>query len=1176
MNLPLSGSSTAKVCRAVTEVKNMSISKLFCSGWEFSLQPYGSGYSDIYQWEKVDIPHDWLIYDTRDLYKTSTGWYRKSFLCEKNDSILTSLRFEGVYMDCTVYVNGIIAGENKYGYSTFELDITGLLVDGENTVAVKVNYNAPNSRWYSGAGIFRPVYFKQSPITHIVSDGVYISTAEKDNELWNVTVTAEVSRPASESLAGYRIRETITDCEGNIFGVAESDISAVDRSCIPAPVAKDGCAYAIGNHTITVQSPKLWDIGQGNLYFMTTELIRNGKVIDTVCDKFGFRSIEFTTDRGFFINGRHVKINGVCEHHDNGCLGAASSRAALARKLKKLKLMGVNAIRTSHNMPAVELMELADENGILILSEGYDMWEKSKTDNDYSKYFRQWVEKDTASWVRRDRNHPSLIGWSIGNEIYDQHADERGQEITALLMHLVRIHDSRCNGYVTFGSNYMEWENAQKCGDIVKLVGYNYGERLYDEHHKKHPDWMIYGSETASVVQSRGIYHFPYSQSMLSDDDEQCSSLGNSTTGWGAKSSEWCIIQDRDAKFSAGQFIWTGFDYIGEPTPYSTKNSYFGQLDTAGFEKDSAYIFRSEWTDYRKSPCVHIFPYWDFNPGQPVDVRITSNAPRVELFFNGKSLGAKDIDHDHSQKLTADYIIPYENGILEAVAYDESGNEIARDYTGSFGDTSALVLSPDKTEFSGDGLDLVYIEISAVDSEGRFVANANNRIHVEVCGAGRLVGLDNGDSTDYDQYKGKSRRLFSGKLLAVVAAKKEVGEVTVKVTSNGIPEQICTLTALPASCDSGVSAMTENTECSFEASAGEGDIPVRKIELCADSLCFNENQREITVKTIVYPKEASYAGEIEYRVTTAIGITSNIAKCSVNSDGSVTVTANGDGEFVLRALCKNGTDKYHVISTLPFTASGLGSASFNPYDFVIGGLYSVSSGNIGNGIERGAAFAWQDSWFGFENVDFGPIGSDSITVPIYANCTTPVSISFYDGEPDKDGELIGEFVYHEPPQWLTYIPNTFKLTKKLKGVHTLCMRSGDGYHIAGFTFEKPNKAYAQLDAPSAENIYGDKFTVGEDAVTGIGNNVMLSFGEMDFGASKPSRLVICGRSELALNSIHCIFTGDTNARILCEFTRSDDYTERSFDISGVIGRCEVSFAFLPGSSFDFKYFRFEK
>ncbi len=1154
----------------------MSKKILFCDGWEFALGEYDCDYSDALSFKAVDIPHDYLIYNTRDLYKNSTGWYRKTFSYKKAEGINTALRFEGVYMDSTVYVNSEKVGEWKYGYSTFEFDITPYIKDGDNTVTVKVNYHEPNTRWYSGAGIFRPVYLKEYPTTAIMPDGVYISTEKCCDDTWKVHITAEVSRPENTPLAGWTIRETLLCPKGTVMQTVEADIAAIDKSCMPAPVVKEGLSYAIGNHTLTVKSPALWDIDSCVLYAVKTELLKDGKVIDSSVDKFGFRTIKFTNNEGFFINGKNIKLNGVCEHHDNGCLGAAFNKDAFARKIDKLKSIGVNAIRTSHNMPAKEVMELADEKGMFMLSEGFDMWEYPKTTNDYGNYFKEWVERDVASWVRRDRNHPSLIGWSIGNEIYDQHAGERGQEVTSMLARLVRLHDTRSNGYVTFGCNYLEWENAQKCGDIIKLVGYNYGERLYDAHHEKHPDWMIYGSETASTLQSRGIYHFPLSQSVLADDDEQCSALGNTTTGWGAKNTEYCITMDRDAKYSAGQFIWTGFDYIGEPTPYSTKNSYFGQLDTAGFEKDSAYMYRAEWTCYKKSPFVHIFPYWDFNPGQPIDVRVTSNAPKVELFYNGVSQGKMDIDHKAGKQLTLDCIIPYEKGVLEAVAYDRDGNEIARDRVESFGDTAKLDITAEQSEIKADGVSLAYIDITALDENGVFVANANNRVFVEVSGAGRLIGLDNGDSTDYDQYKGTSRRLFSGKLLAVIASKKESGDITIKVTSKGLPESVCTIKAVPSDIVEGSSSIEENTACPFEAVAGDDDIPVRKIELIAPTMQFTADCKEIVVKPVIYPTNSSYANEIEYRITTAIGIPSKLAEVSTNDDGTVTVKALGDGEFTLRALCKNGTDKYHIISALPLTVQGVGNATFNPYEHVTGGLFTVSGGDVGNGIERGVAFAWSDSWFGYENVDFGPIGSDTVTVPIYANCTTPVKIAFYDGIPEQGGECIGEFTYHEPPVWLTYIPNTFKLTKKLKGLHTLCMRSGDGYAVSGFTFEKPNKATATIDVVTADNIYGDKFTVGEDAVTDIGNNVMLNFGEFDFTENEPSKLVICGRSDLPINSIHCIVEGDTTQRILCEFAQADDYTERAFDISGVNGKCKVSFAFLPGSCFDFKSFRFEK
>lgn len=1148
----------------------MSIKKLFCDNWEFSKNPIGTEYAENLDWQRVDIPHDWLIHNTKNLYETSTGWYRRKYEYTPDGSRI-ALRFEGVYMDSYVYVNGKLAGEWKYGYSTFEFEITDLLVEGNNIITVRVDHREPNSRWYSGAGIFRNVYLKKYPQTRIVPDGIYI-TADVSGKL---TVTTETERLEDVASGDMKLRHTVM-LDGEAVAVLEKSCCACDRSCVDEYILNDNMRYTVNDDILEIEAPKLWDIDNPVLYTLVTELMLNGEVIDREENKFGFRKAEFTTDKGFFLNGRHVKLHGCCEHHDLGSLGAAINRNAIRRKLVKLREMGINAIRTSHNMPAVELMELADEMGFLIMSEAFDMWELPKTTYDYARFFPEWVGKDVASWVRRDRNHPSLIGWSIGNEIYDTHASDRGQEVTTILVNHVRKHDPRCNGYITIGSNYMQSENAQKCADIVKLAGYNYAERLYDEHHKQHPDWMIYGSETASVIQSRGIYHFPLAQSVLADDDEQCSSLGNCCTGWGAKNTEACIIPDRDAEFCAGQFIWTGFDYIGEPTPYSTKNSYFGQYDTAGFPKDSVYVFRAEWTDYKKSPFVHIFPYWDFTVGQDIDVRVTTNAPLVKLFFNGNEIASKEIDHHHGKELTLDTIIKYEKGELCAVAYDENGNEIARDVKRSFGDTAEIRLTPDKTTLKADGEDLIFVDISAYDEQGEFVANANNRVFVSVTGAGRLIGLDNGDSTDYEQYKGTSRRLFSGKLLAVIAAKTETGEISVKVSSPTLPDSTLTLEAVAAEVKEGISATMENTNREADCPDFENDIPVRKIALVGEKNVFTPDNKELTFRTEIYPANAVYGDEIEYRITTVLGIASNLAEIVSVEHGNVTVRCKGDGEFYLRALCKNGTDKYHIISVLKLTGEGLGTATFNPYELVLGGLHTVASDNIGNGIKHGAKFAYERSWFGFENVDFGAVGSDTVTFPIFANCTNAVGIKVYDGIPEQGGELIGDFTYQKKSIWLTYIPETYKLTKVLRGVHTIVFESDNGYDIEGFFFEKRAKEFAELEAVNCEKIYGDKFTVNADDVTGIGNNVVLDFGEFDFTENAPSAVVITGKSKLPMNSINILVSGETEVRIIAEFEGAEEYTERTFPVEKLSGKCKVSFTFLPGSDFDFKSFRFVK
>ncbi|MEK3759350.1 glycoside hydrolase family 2 TIM barrel-domain containing protein [Paenibacillus sp. FSL P4-0338] len=1157
----------------------MSLKRKLSNGWQFSKQPLHSELAKVAadaDWIAVTLPHDWLIYDTRNLYENGEGWYRTRL---RFDAVpvneLVFLRFEGVYMNSTLYVNGQVAGEWKYGYSTFEFEITPHLVAGENEIYMRVIHESPNSRWYSGAGIYRPVWLKTVPKTHIAADGLYIAARTTEGQAWTVDVDAELhTAEAAGSGTKMKLRHSILDAAGTLVAGQVTEVTVQGE-------------LTVHTHSrLTVDQPLLWDISSPNLYWLQTELLVEDEVIEVERERFGFRTLELDSNVGFSLNGRHVKIYGVCQHHDLGALGAAVNRAALRRQLVLLQEMGVNAIRTAHNMPAVELMELADEMGLLIVTEAFDMWERSKTPYDYARFYPQWWKRDIASWVRRDRNRPSLLMWSIGNEIYDTHADSRGQELTRELQEEVLIHDPRGNAFVTIGSNYMPWKNAQKCADIVKVAGYNYAEKYYEQHHKEHPDWIIYGSETCSTVQSRGVYHFPLAQSVLADDDQQCSSLGNSSTSWGAKSTEACITADRDASFSLGQFLWTGFDYIGEPTPYHTKNSYFGQLDTAGFPKDSYYIYQAEWTDYRTHPMIHIFPYWDFSQGQLIDVRVCSNAPRIELFLNEVSQGSVDIDHAHGHKLLGEWQLPYADGVLRAVAYDGKGEVVAVEQISSFGDAASLVLAPDKQVITADGTDLIFVTISTLDQEGRPVANANNRVHLSVEGPGRLIGLDNGDSTDYDSYQDVSRRLFSGKLLAVIAGTLEAGTITLRAASAGLASTELTLqSVLPAAGTTAEDELYLYAHYPLEADASSGhpesgseeEIPVRKLEIvCPGGNILTPDRPSLPVRVKLHPQGATWQ-DVEWRITNAAGIDANIATLETNGHEAV-ITALGDGEVYIRCGTANGADGIRLYSQMEFKLTGFGQAYLNPYEFVSSGFNSSHSRNLTNGNERGVATAREgESLICFERIDFGGYGADEIILPIFSLDDQEFPVEIWEGMPGQPGAVrLTTVTYHKPSLWNVYQEERYTLPRRLTGITSLFFVLRKKIHLKGFTFVSKTKAFERLDALANTAVYGDTFTITEEAVEGIGNNVSLIFAGMDFGATECSRILICGRSALANNTMQILFSGPAGeSKQLIEFAGSASYMEREFTLEPpVSGSQTVTFLFLPGSRFDFKWFRF--
>ncbi len=1126
---------------------------LFNDNWKFTLKDIGCALSDIEaekEWHDTEIPHDWLIGNAHHFYETGEGWYKKEFSVEnyeESDSYI--ICFDGVYMNTTVFVNGNIAGEWKYGYSSFNFDITDCIKKGINTIYVRVCYEAPNTRWYSGAGIYRNVYLRKTSKVHIKENGVYISTRKID-EKWLVNIETELT------FAGCDLKHTVVSKEGKVIAVLNSK---ADKN--------------ISSVKFAAQNPTLWRIENPYCYSVKTEVLLEGVVLDTVYNTFGFRTIEFNPEMGFLLNDIPTKIHGVCMHHDLGALGSAMNKTALRRQLEILKSYGVNSVRTAHNMPARELIDLCNEMGILITCESFDMWELPKTGYDYARFFPEWFETDVKSWIERDRNAPCVIMWSIGNEIFDTHQSGRGLEVAEMLCKAVHKYDRYRNAVCTIGSNYMRWENAQKVADHLKLAGYNYAEDLYDEHHEKHPDWFIYGSETASTVRSRGIYHLPSDTPILTHDDMQCSDYGNSVVGWG-KNQEKAWIDDRDRKYCGGQYVWTGFDYIGEPTPYNTKNSYFGIVDTAGFPKDSYYLYKSIWTDGEKEPFVHILPYWDFNIGEEIDVFVYSNVEDIELFFNENSLGKQHISLDESTVLHGEWKLKYKKGTITARAYNKNGKLVAEDVISSFTDAVSLEAIPDKMELQADGRDLIFIEISARDEMGIAVANAKNRVKVTVNGPARLVGLDNGDSTDFESYKSDNRRMFSGKLLAIIQSGLESGTITVSFESEGLSEKMLVFEAVPCDNKTGVS-VSGSYYPYFEKNDYKPEIPSRKIELRAGKTILDPENPTVLINAKIYPENSSYKN-IEWKCVLENGVEIGLSDIKPILDGAV-ISAKGDGKYKIRAYCKNGGDIPSVYSELSFENTGFGSVLTDPYSFISASLYSFSNYPL-NIIERGAISGISKrTVIGFDNVDFGKFGSEEIILHCgHSGGNEPISIELWKGNPDNGGEFVRTLNFPFNGLWDNFAPQSFKMDDCFKGVESFALVVDSHIIVGGVEFVKRNKAYEKLSPVENDEIYGDNYRIEGSEILEIGNNVVIGFSEMDFvnGAKK---IIVCGRTPNLTNTIQLRYNDNDGIQQtqLLEFPKSDEFIEETFEFSEISYKCSISFVFLPGSNFDFKWFRFE-
>ncbi len=786
LRLSLSAIAIAVLCNTVlvnaqttldgTDIYNGLRGRNFDEGWKFNKGDVSNGQSTSYNdggWSNVTLPHDWSIFNSFNQSSAAgsgggyldggVGWYRKTFTVPSDyNGKKVFVEFDGAYMNSQVWLNGNSLGTRPYGYVSFEYDLTPYLVyGGSNVIAVRLDNNQPTSRWYSGSGIYRNVWLTVLDQIHVGYCGMAITTPSVTSSSGTVNVSTKVVNQSGSSQS-VTLSTTIIDPSGNT--VATNATSATSIA-------------AGGNNTFsqdyTVSNPRLWSCTSPNIYTAQTQVTVGGAVADTYRSTFGFRYFNFDANNGFSLNGVSMKINGVCNHHDLGSLGSAVNYRAIERQLQILKAMGCNALRTSHNPPDPQVLEVCDRLGFIVMDEAFDCWETGKVNNDYHLYFNSWAQADIQAMVTRDRNHPSVIMWSIGNEI-----PSPSTNTATNLRNWIRAIDT--TRPVTWGCFAANMGNATEVAvaSLLDLVGYNYFPGTYDSGHSGHPAWKMFGSETSSAVRSRGIYKTPTSTNILTGSDNQCSSYDNSVVSWG-NSAESSYREINNRKYMAGEFIWTGFDYIGEPTPYDwpAKSSYFGIVDTCGFPKDIYYFYQSKWTT---TPMVHVLPHWNWSSGNTVEVWVYSNCDTVELFLNNVSQGSKSMGS--STHLV--WNVSWSSGTLQAKA--TKGSTVVYDQVTTAGSAAKVQLKPDRTSINADGRDLVFVEADITDSNNNLCPNATNTVSFSVSGPGTIVGVDNGNAPSTESYKGSSRMAFSGKCLVIVQATKTSGTITVSASSNGL------------------------------------------------------------------------------------------------------------------------------------------------------------------------------------------------------------------------------------------------------------------------------------------------------------------------------------------------------------------------------------------------------
>ena len=799
----------------------------FTKDWKFNLadnEAFKNPEFDDSGWRLLNVPHDWSIegeFSADNLASPGggalpggIGWYRKKFQVPETDKgKLIFIDFDGVYQKSEVWINGHYLGMRPYGYISFRYDLTPHLnFGGENVLAVKVDNSVqPNSRWYSGSGIFRNVWLVKTGKVHVGQWGTFITTPTVTAENAQVVIKTKIENQSGKE-SNLSLKTIIFNPSGEKLTKAEINVNPWKNSSEEF------------TNEIKIENPVLWSVENPQLYKAVTEVYFDGKLTDSYETLFGVRYFNFDEKEGFSLNGKRMKILGVCQHHDLGCLGSAINTRALERQLEILKEMGVNSIRTSHNPPAPELLDLCDKMGFIVQDETFDMWRKKKTPFDYSHSFPEWHERDLTDHILRDRNHPSVMMWSIGNEVLEQWQDVKADTISIEQANLILNFDKNIDTSlihsaemsvnslittklanivksldttrpITAACNEVNpWNNLFKSGSL-DLYGFNYHHQNFEKFPENYPGKKLIISESTSGLMTRGFYQMPSDTIFIwptrgrnraasfGNPEQQCSAYDNCHVPWGSTHEEsWKLVKKYD--HVAGTYIWTGFDYLGEPTPYwwPSRSSYFGIIDLAGFPKDVYYMYQSEWTN---KDVLHLFPHWNWQPGQIVDLWVYySNADEVELFLNGKSLGKKS---KQGEELHLVWKVPFEAGTVKSVSR-KAGKVVLEKEIKTAGAAAQLVAKADRSTIAADGEDLSFITVDVTDENGILVPDAMNQIQFEISGNAKIVGVDNGNPVSHESMKGTSIKAFYGKCLVVVQAGEKSGDVVLTAKADGLKE----------------------------------------------------------------------------------------------------------------------------------------------------------------------------------------------------------------------------------------------------------------------------------------------------------------------------------------------------------------------------------------------------